>query len=202
MFSGTINSQGERYINLESLATTFWGSMSKKENRLEREMRYCLRRCKLLNHCEYRLLSFIATFEYGCFLTYDKIADDNQMSERTVRRTIASLKNLGLIEIEYRAYKKTKIQLVEASIQKEFSDRPATHGLSVTGHIQHTDRPPMAASPATHGLTNTERDLERKLERSFQHPQKENQNVDNSVDMVKIHDLIKKAFPKHRIKNT
>lgn len=147
--------------------------MQKKSNRLEREFRYCLRRCGKLTHCEHRLLSFVASYEYGCLLTYEEMVPMLAMSERTIERTVASLKKLGLIEVEYRIYKKTKLQIVEASIQAKFSIT-ATHGGTVNRQPSTHEPPPVSAITATHGGTNTERELERELESvSFSGKQKE-----------------------------
>lgn len=169
--------------------------MSKSNDRLDREFRHNLRRCPKLSDAEIRFLALLGSFRHGCLLNYDEICLLTNWSRPKLKRVITSLKKYALIEIEYRAYKKTTIKIAAAEVQTRFAE---LHDGSPVSHQSWLTHEPMMAHPRAHdgspvSHSMLERELERKLERALP-PEIEKQ--DNFYDAEKVSNLIKAAFPK------
>ena len=154
-------------------------------DRLDREFRFVLRQCSKLSDAENRFMGLMGCYRHGCLLTYDELCSKTGWSRAKLKRTIKALEQYGLIEVTYRAFKKTTIMNVSARQQKAFAD---AHDGSPMSHQSWLTGEPMMAHPRTHdgspmSHSINKRELQRKLKSDFLNEEKN--NVDNFEPKIK-----------------
>lgn len=170
--------------------------------RLDRELRHKLRRASGLSFAEKGYLAFVSSYSKGCRLTQKEIAKMAGCDVRTVQRLQKSLEKKGLIEVYYRAYKKTTIKIAPAEKQMEYVENHPTDPTPVSYHDTtnyHSDTTPVSGYDDTSVVTNIENHIERNIESSKNKKRKERD--DYKMSKKEIKDLVDSVFKKQKSMN-